>query len=202
MAEFDAVLFDFDGVLADTEPLHYECWRDIVRPFGIELDWETYQRIGIGFTDRALVMALCRLAVPEVEFARLWDEYPRKRALFRERVLRAGVISEEVRQLLNSLDGLGIAVVTSSSRDEVEPVMIAAGVRPLIDVLICREDVTAHKPAAEPYLRAAEALGSRHPLVVEDSDAGAASGQAAGFAVLRVTECRRMPEQVRDRLRI
>ncbi|MEO7653512.1 MAG: HAD hydrolase-like protein, partial [Bryobacteraceae bacterium] len=50
-AGFDSILFDFDGVLADTEPVHWSCWAEVLRPEGIELDWDTYVRHGIGLAD-------------------------------------------------------------------------------------------------------------------------------------------------------
>lgn len=56
------------------------------------------------------------------------------------------------------------------------------------------------KPSPEPYLLAAERLGARQPLVVEDSDAGVAAGRAAGFEVLRVTEVGKVGREVRERL--
>jgi HAD superfamily hydrolase (TIGR01509 family) len=60
--------------------------------------------------------------------------------------------------------------------------------------------VTRYKPDAEPYRKAAELLGARAPLVVEDSVAGLASGRAAGFAVLAVAEPSEMPALVTRRL--
>jgi sugar-phosphatase len=56
------------------------------------------------------------------------------------------------------------------------------------------------KPAPDPYLKAAELLGSKRPLVVEDSDAGAESGRAAGFDVLRVVTPAEVPEALRRKL--
>jgi len=44
MPEFDAILFDFDGVLADTEPVHFACWAETLAPLGIRLEWEFFER--------------------------------------------------------------------------------------------------------------------------------------------------------------
>ena len=62
-----------------------------------------------------------------------------------------------------------------------------ASIFPFFQVLVCGMEVLRLKPAPDPYVRAAELLGARCPLVVEDSDAGVASGLAAGFEVLRLS---------------
>ena len=74
--------------------------------------------------------------------------------------------------------------------------MIQAGIRDRFQTLVCGLEAGKLKPAPDPYLRGARILGARNPLVVEDSDAGEASGRAAGFEVLRVAS----PEEVAPRL--
>jgi beta-phosphoglucomutase len=197
---YDAILFDFDGVLVDTEPVHFACWREVLLPFGIELDWQTYHAHFIGISDLAMLDALARLKHPPLDVNLLWAEYPRKRALFRERMAGGAAVSAEVRELLVWLDGHRLAVVSSSGRDEVEPILEAGGIRQRFGALVCREDVTQFKPAPEPYLTAAAMLHARRALVVEDSKAGIASGKAAGFDVLVIPAAPRMPVLLRDYL--
>jgi beta-phosphoglucomutase len=197
MQPYQAILFDFDGVLVDSEPVHYACWRETLAPFGIKLDWDTYQRRCIGITDRAMLEELCRLAEPRLDLERLWQEYPRKRARFRERMLSGDPISGEVKTLLELLDGYGLAVVSSSGRAEVEPVLEAGGIRRYFGAVLCREDVARHKPAPDPYRAAAARLGATRALVVEDSPAGIASGRAAGFDVLAIPAAHQMPTLLR-----
>jgi beta-phosphoglucomutase len=198
---YDAVLFDFDGVLADTEPVHWQCWLEIVRPFGIDLPWETYQRHCIGVSDRLMIETLAREASgPRVDFEALWSRYPAKKRLFRERIVPAKPISEPVIHLLKSLSQFKLAIVTSSGRSEVEPVLEAAGIRDCFDVAVFGGDVERLKPAPDPYLKAAELLNAARPLVVEDSDAGCESGRCAGFDVLRIPSAARTAELVRAHL--
>jgi HAD superfamily hydrolase (TIGR01509 family) len=200
MPSYDAILFDFDGVLADTEPIHYECWVEVLKPLGIQIDWPTFLKYCIGVPDRRAVQILCERSVPPVDFDSAWATEPRKQRLFRERTLANPPIQPETVALLRSLDGLKTAVVTASSRSEIEPLLERAGVRGCLDALICREDVERPKPAPDPYLAAAKQLGVKRPLVVEDSDTGAASGIAAGFDVLRVAGAADVPKEVRRRL--
>jgi beta-phosphoglucomutase-like phosphatase (HAD superfamily) len=91
-------------------------------------------------------------------------------------------------------------VVSSSLRAEVEPILVAAGVRERFELVVAGEDVVRHKPAPDPYLLAAGMLGAQCPLVVEDSSAGVASAEAAGFACVRVPSPGEMPELVRRAL--
>ena len=58
-ARYDAVLFDFDGVLVDSEPLHHECWSEVLKRFGLGLTWEDYAANCIGVSDRNMIQALC-----------------------------------------------------------------------------------------------------------------------------------------------
>jgi beta-phosphoglucomutase-like phosphatase (HAD superfamily) len=62
--------------------------------------------------------------------------------------------------------------------------------------MVCGREVAHLKPAPDPYLKAAELLGARAPLVVEDSDAGVASGLAAGFEVVRISTPERVAKEV------
>jgi beta-phosphoglucomutase len=197
MPSYEAILFDFDGVLIDSEPVHFECWREVLAPFGVRLDWPVYRARFIGISDLDMLRALANLRRPPIDVDLLWAEYPRKRALFRERMRTASPVTADVRELLRSLNGPRLAVVSSSGRDEVEPILQAGGIRDSFSALICREDVTELKPAPQPYAKAAELLAARRALVVEDSQAGIASGRAAGFDVLEVPAARQMPDLLR-----
>jgi len=197
---YEAVLFDFDGVLADTEPLHYRCWREVLEPLGITFDWSYYRVHGIGTSDKELLARLARLAPAPLPDEALWARYEHKQRLFLERALADPPIPVPTRELIRSLDGLKLGVVTSTSRREVLPLLTAAGLREAFQVLVCAEDVERHKPDPEPYLKAAAALKTERVLVVEDSEAGAAAGRAAGLEVLRVARVEEVAELLRRRL--
>lgn len=201
MSRFEAILFDFDGVLADTEPVHHACWAEALAAHSMELDWPTYRDHCVGLSDRDLVAFVAARAGQHGDIDRLWAEYPRKQELFRRHMAAESPISADVIQLLGSLDGYKLAVVSSTSRAELEPVLRRTGILERFATLVCGEDVSRHKPAPDPYLLAARRLDVRSALVVEDSEAGLASGRAAGFEVLRIPEASRMPELLRARLR-
>jgi HAD superfamily hydrolase (TIGR01509 family) len=106
-----------------------------------------------------------------------------------------------LREFLSDLDGrYKLAVVSSSSCSEIEPMLEAGGLRQFFRTVVGGEDVKRHKPAPEPYLLAAERLGVRVPLVVEDSESGLAAGRSAGFEVLAVKHPAEVPVLVARRL--
>lgn len=198
---YDAILFDFDGVLADTEPLHYQCWREIIAPFGIDLAWETYSAAFIGIPDNLMLAEFCKQACPPVELQTLIDRYPVKRQRFRELILRELPFFPNCREFLDSLRANRLAVVTSSGRTEIEPALERAGLLDCFETLVYGGDVRDQKPAPEPYLLAANRLKAKCPLVIEDSEAGVQSARAAGFDVIRVKSPAEVPAAVQMQLR-
>ena len=197
---YEAILFDFDGVLADSEPVHFECWQEILRSYSLDLDWKTYCDQGIGVSDRKLLALLCERARRPTALELLIAEFPRKREMFRARMLERQPFPAEVFELLRELRDYRLAVVTSSGQPEVEPVLEKAGLRSFFDAAVYHADTRQHKPAPDPYLLAMEKLGVRTALAVEDSDAGQESARAAGLDVLRVPSPEEMPALLRQRL--
>ena len=197
---YEAILFDFDGVLADSEPVHFECWRDILQTFDLNLDWKTYSDEGIGVSDRKLLALVCERAGRPSDLELLIAEFPRKKELFRARMLERQPFSTEVFELLLELRDYRLAVVTSSGQTEVEPALEKAGLLPFFHAAVYGGDVTRHKPAPDPYLLAVERLGIRNALAIEDSNAGEASALAAGLDVLRVKTSAEMPALLRKYL--
>ena len=194
---WDAVLFDFDGVLADTEPVHYACWREILEPYGIQLDWGFYQKHCIGVSDRLMIHTLAAERIPPIPFDEIWPEYERKQLMFRDRLESNPPFLPETVEMVKTISNrYQLAVVSSSGRTEVEPPLERAGFRQCFKTLVCGREVVNLKPAPDPYLKAAEILGARRPLVIEDSAAGIASAQAAGFDVLRVSSAATVAEEV------
>lgn len=183
---YDSILFDFDGVLADTEPIHWSCWTETLSGLDIELPWETYRANCIGVADRNMLAFLASLAGRPIDPESLRPQYAKKKELLRSKLQTASPCSAETIAMLRSLGGYRLGLVTSSSRLEVESVLERAGVRSLFAAAVFGEDVARHKPDPEPYLLAASRLGCVKPLVVEDSAAGVESAKAAGFDYLRV----------------
>jgi beta-phosphoglucomutase len=201
VTECEAILFDFDGVLADTEPLHFESWAEALEPLGISLDWPTFEKHCVGIPDRVVAEFFRGLLHPPADFDAVWARHPVKRDLFLRKLRQKPFFLTEVPALIHSLRGYKLGVVSASSRLEIEAALAIAGILHCFEVVIGTEDVERTKPAADPYLLAMRRLGVAMALAVEDSEAGVASATAAGLDVLHVPRPADMPELLRVRLR-
>jgi HAD superfamily hydrolase (TIGR01509 family) len=201
MPEFDAILFDFDGVLIDSEPVHWACWAEVLAPLGVILEWDFYREYCIGIDDREMLRMMAGHSTPPCEWESLWSRYPAKRELFRGRMAVDPPFPRHTAALLDQLRAqYRLAVVSSSSTEEIEPLLAASGIRDRFETVIGGNNVQNQKPAPDPYLLAAERLRARTALVVEDSEAGLAAGRAAGFQVLRVGHPSEVPSLLLQRL--
>lgn len=192
-----AILFDFDGVLADTEPLHWQCWNEALREAGLEIGWDDYRRHCVGISDRDFLARLGALAAPPRTVDELLPFYPLKKRLFAERAARGGLIRPELKELLAGLDPRRLAVVTSSSRQEIEPILRAEGVLERFGAAVYGDEVRRLKPDPEPYRTAMERLGAKRAVAFEDSPAGIESARRAGCEVVEVSEAREVPRLLR-----
>ena len=191
-----AIFFDFDGVLVDSEPLHFECWAEVLAEYGIRLDGDQYDAKFIGVSNQEMIEILCREFGREYDKAFFTECYDKKKKVYQARALSSCRTPEDlVRFIRIQSKTYRLGVVSSSSRCEVEPHLEGQGIRDAIVALVCQEDVEKLKPAPDPYLRALELVNAeRHDrvvqpqecLVVEDSGPGAEAGRLAGMQVVRV----------------
>jgi len=189
-ATYDALLFDFDGVLADTERVHFSCWAETLAPFGVAIEWPWYRDNCVGMADPVLAP---RFGVGDPPGLVAAKQRRFRDALEQSPPFLDGTVAF-VRELAASYR---MAVVSSSFRAEIEPPLVRANLAGCFVKILCGDDVARLKPAPDPYLKAAELLGARNPLVIEDSDAGVASARAAGFDFVRVAGPEEMETVVR-----
>jgi beta-phosphoglucomutase len=200
---FDAILFDFDGVLADTEKLHGEAFRRILASAGQPFTDEEYFRRYIHFDDIHVfrtVSADRRLGWDE---SRTRDLCERKVALFKELMGAPDILFTGAADLVRTLAArVPLAICSMGRRDEIEPVLERGGIRSCFGALVTSEDVRRPKPDPEPYLLCLERLNAARGtrltpgtcLVIEDSCGGTRAGKAAGMSVVAVTHSLPEPE--------
>ena len=196
----EAILFDFDGVLADTEPLHWECWGEVIRPLGMSISWKNYQDHCIGISDRQFLETLGRVSDPPHSIDELWPLYPLKKKLLAQRAATGKLITPEIKQLLKMLSGYQLAVVTSSAALEIRSILKAEKVLNLFQACVYGDEVQNLKPNPEPYLTAMQRLGVTRAIVLEDSAPGIQSGKAAGCEVMEIRHPSDVPGLLRARL--
>lgn len=186
MAELrEALVFDYDGVIADTEPLHWKSWAALLSRYGIQLEWEEYCRIGRGVSDEKLFEYFgAQMGLADADaFSRQNRE--RKR-MVREWSLARSPIPGETIALLKTLSDYPVGLVTSSERAEVDPILRAAEVYERFDAMVFGGEPAAPKPSPAPYLLIAERLGVKTGIAFEDSESGLTSARSAGFRAVKV----------------
>lgn len=189
-----AVLFDFDGIVVDTEWAIYDAWHQLFRAHGQPLPLELYNRcIGSDFNSWSPKTHLEELTGSAFDWHQLDQE---RQAQIEADLLEAGPMPGVV-ALLGRLAAAGIprAVVSSSSHRWVDGWLGRLGLAEAFQTVVCRGDAPRIKPAPDLYLEAARRLGLAPAtcLVIEDSLNGLRAARAAGMPVIavpnRVTAC-------------
>jgi len=183
--QLEAVLFDMDGLLVDTEPLWFETEADVMARLGAPWTEQDQEQLLGGSMDNTVGYLLARATrpAPPADVARWMTEGMLRRAAEGRVVVRPGA-----RALLDEVAraGLPFALVTGSQRPFTEAVLASTGFR--FPVTVTGDDVTRTKPDPEPYLLAAKLLDADpgQCVALEDSPNGVASATTAGCLVVAV----------------
>lgn len=196
MSELRAIIFDFDGVIADTEPLHFAALRQVLASIDISLTETEYYTDYLGFDDRGCFLAALQSHQRQASLALLGELMDRKAHAYLSAVKEHLAIFPGVRELVHdATTRYPLAIASGALRNEIELILEEAGLRKAFLHITSAEDVTRGKPAPEPFLHAMAAL-NRQPaqpaltpddcLVIEDSLPGIRAARAAGMKVLAV----------------
>jgi len=185
-----AIVFDFDGVLADTEGLHLRAFQEVFAKRGWSLDRQTYFERYLGFDDHDLVAHFAgdrKIALSASEARAVVDE---KTRLYDQRLSAGTVLFEGAPEAIARLGTrYRLAIASGSIRSEILAVLVASGLERAIPVVVGADDVERSKPAPDPYAKAVAALGVAPgaAVAVEDSRWGLASARAAGLRTIGIT---------------
>jgi beta-phosphoglucomutase len=185
-----AVIFDFDGVLANTEELHYRAFTQVFEPRGWALDLSEYYERYMGFDDRGLVVEYARDRAIDVPADVLHTLIASKAQAFGELLSTGEVLYPGAREIVRQLAGeFRLAIASGALHEEIVTILGAGRLLDYFEVIVGADDVAASKPAPDSYLAAAAALGV-HPsacVAVEDSLWGLRAARAAGMRAIAVT---------------
>ncbi len=196
-----AILFDFNGVLVDDEPLHCRLIQRVLAEEGLALAEEEYFEEYAGLDDRGCFAALLARGGAAPDPTRVSRLAVRKSSYYREAIRRQGYpVPPAAVELVRAAadEGLMLGVVSGASRGEVREALLQAGLTASFKVTVTAEDVEAGKPDPEGYLRALDLLNSLPPLperllhphevlAIEDSRRGLAAAAAAGLVTLALS---------------
>lgn len=206
-----AVIFDFDGVIVDTEPLHYKAFQEMLVPLGLGYSWEEYIETYMGFDDRDAFRHVFQVAgreLPPQELAHLIEA---KAAAF-QRVVAQGVppyagVVELIRQISGTLP---LALCSGALTCDIDPILAQLDLSGAFDAMVTADQVAASKPDPESYrvaltrlqeLFPEKAITAAETVAVEDTPAGIASAGGAGINVLAVSNSY-APERLGGALRV
>lgn len=186
LPKIKAIIFDMDGTLVNTEPLHGKAWISVLRKRDLHYDEEWFSE-WIGKADRFLAQSVVKENALSIS--------PLALQLEKEQLFHA--LAEKETQTFPGLDALltflhgqfPMAIATNSSRKDAEKVFIPTQLNEWMEAVITSDDVEHLKPDPAMYLLAAQKIGvpPKYCLVIEDSEAGAQAALSAGMYVIGLT---------------
>jgi beta-phosphoglucomutase len=185
-----AIVFDFDGVLADSEPLHLAATQEVFADLGVTLTPEYYYEHLVGYDDRGMFGAMAVQRGWELDEARLAALIEQKARVFDDLIATRNVIypgAPDVIERLSASFPLGIA--SGALRHEIERILSNAGLTNRFRFIVAAGDTAASKPAADPYVEAARRHGlpAAACVAIEDSRWGIVSARSAGMKCVGIT---------------
>jgi HAD superfamily hydrolase (TIGR01509 family) len=190
-----AVVFDFDGVIANSEPLHFRAYKDVLAERGIALTEAAYYDRYLGYDDIGAFRAIATDSGVAVSDDDIADLVARK-AVRLEALERDGsVLFPGAREAIARMAGeWPVAIASGALKPEILRVLDHEGLRTYFPIVVSAEDTPASKPDPAPYLLALEQLGAavtnlgaHECLAIEDSRWGLLSARAAGMRTLAIT---------------
>lgn len=183
-----AVLWDMDGVIVDSGPLHFLAWREALKQEGVRLSEEDFRRT-FGQRNDTIIADLVGPDVPAERASAIGEAKERRyRALVRQKGIDAlpGALG-----WIRRLHGRGVpqAIVSSAPLENITTILECLGATGFFQVLVSGEQVSRGKPDPESFLLAARQVGvpPERCVVVEDAPAGVEAARRAGMACLALT---------------
>lgn len=192
-----AVIFDFDGVITDSEILHFRSFNQVLAQHGMEITIKDYYKDYLGLTDLGLLNLLVDKGLLELDDEGIKNLAKQKEQVFEKLAQTEGSIIGGVRDFLEMLkdNSIRMAICSGSLQTEIELILEEARLRSFFEVIVSAEDVRKNKSNPEGFLVTLQRLNerSRNPvlssqcIVIEDSHWGIEAAKAAGMHTIAIT---------------
>lgn len=190
-----AIVFDFDGVIANSEPLHLRAFQQALGDVGQFLGAEEYYSRLLGYDDIGVFEALSRERALGWDDTRVRELVALKGTKLEEMMGSGEVLFPGAAEFIRAAAGaVPIAIASGALRHEIDEILEAAGLASLFTTIVASGDTPASKPAPDPYRLAFERLRARHPhldprrcVAIEDSRWGLVSASGAGLRLVGLT---------------
>jgi HAD superfamily hydrolase (TIGR01509 family) len=181
-----ALLFDLDGTLVESDPLHFVAFQEAFAPFGVTVDEDQYRRLIMGAPNSAIGEAF----LPHLPIAEREKIIDAKEAAFR-RAFQSAKPTKGIVALLDFAEtaGFAVALVTNAPRANAELMLATLGLAERFPLLVIGAELPRSKPDPLPYLTALQLTGAEAAcsIAFEDSLSGIRAAAAAGLAVVGLT---------------
>lgn len=193
-----AIIFDFNGIIVNDEPIHLEMLQKVLKEEGISLSSEDYYARYLGFDDRGCFKAAFQERGRMLDETRL-GELIRRKAIYYQEAMEKGLTAfPGVDTLIRALSSrFPLAIASGALRSEIESILAAMSLKKFFQAIVSAEDVKDGKPEPEIFTTAlarlnetiaqSEPLGPSECLVIEDSREGVRGARRAGMKCLAVT---------------
>ena len=186
-----AVIFDFDGVIADTEPTHLRATQHALDSRGVTLDLEEYERLYLGYSDHGLFDTLARDRSLDWSAGDI-DVLVRSKSLaFDTLIAGESLVYPSASRCITRLAAakIPLAIASGAFANEIELILDGSGLRAHFHSIVGAGDYARGKPSPDPYIEAARRLGipPSRAVAIEDSQWGLDSARAAGCCTIAVT---------------
>ncbi len=185
---FEGIIFDCDGTLADTMPLHWGAWRTVAERHGFHFPEERFYALG-GVPSRDIIQQINEEQNLDLDACQVSRE---KEEAYLPRLKEARVVEPVVEVAFSQYGKVPMAVATGGTRKVISQVLSHLGIDHLFAQLVTSEDVTRQKPAPDIFLEAAKRIGvtPEKCLAYEDTDLGLRAIAAAGMKGVDVRRLR------------
>ena len=189
----NAVIFDFDGIIVDSEPMHYRAFQEVLVPVGVEFSWEEYCESYIGFDVRDAFREAFSNRDTNITPEQIAELTKRKARIFQQLVHdgQATPLPGAVELIKSIPRKLPVALCSGALKEDILPILGRLGIENAFRVIVTAEDTDKSKPDPAPYQLALEKLGladaAATTIAIEDTPAGIISAKSAGMKVLAVT---------------
>lgn len=198
IAPLEAILFDIDGTLCDSDPLHFYAFRDMLQEIGFNNGSPIDEEFFINNISGKHNEELCDVLLPEWEVEKAMKFMVDKEALFRRLAAEQLEPISGLEKLCKWVEDLGLkrAAVTNAPRSNAELLISMLKLEDFFEVIVLAEECARAKPFPDPYLKALNALqiSPNHTFVFEDSVSGIKAANGAGMPAVGMAS--RNPEQM------
>lgn len=192
-----AVIFDFDGVICDSELLHYQALNTVFKRFGVDIPKQVHWDKYLGYSDLENIQAVNRDYGMGLDDAAIAEQIAEKKVIFNELAKADAVVFDGVAEFIRMLAEHNIrrAICSGALRSDIDLMLSGASFADAFEVIVSADDVTHGKPDPQGYQMALDRLNSNNNttikpsecVVIEDSHWGLEAAVAAGMNPIAVT---------------